>query len=126
MRGSDKRSGSLFSYVDLEARVRRDHPLRAIRHFADGALEALTVGFGELYSSTGRPSIPPDMLLRAMLLQAFYTIRSERRLRERMESDLLFISFCGLSIDDPIWNHWVFSKNRDRFLKADPAAKLLN
>src|SRR5215212_7943105 len=76
MRGSDKRSGSLFSYVDLEARVRRDHPLRAIRHFADGALEALTVGFGELYSSTGRPSIPPEMLLRAMLLQAFYTIRS--------------------------------------------------
>src|SRR5215211_6270884 len=69
MRGSDKRSGSLFSYVDLEARVRRDHPLRAIRHFADGALEALTVGFGELYSSTGRPSIPPEMLLRAMLLQ---------------------------------------------------------
>src|SRR6478672_9287717 len=90
MRGSDKRSGSLFSYVDLETRVRRDHPLRAIRHFADGALEALTVGFGELYSSTGRPSIPPEMLLRAMLLQAFYTIRSERQLLERMEFDLLF------------------------------------
>ena len=90
MRGSDKRSGSLFSYVDLEARVRRDHPLRAIRHFADGALEALTVGFGELYSSTGRPSIPPEMLLRAMLLQAFYTIRSERQLMERMEFDCCF------------------------------------
>src|SRR3954464_5369769 len=80
MRGSDKRSGSLFSYVDLEARVRRDHPLRAIRLFADAALEALTVAFAELYSSTGRPSIPPEMLLRAMLLQAFYTIRSERQL----------------------------------------------
>src|SRR5215212_8476440 len=95
--GSDKRSGSLFSYVDLEARVRRDHPLRAIRHFADGALEALTVGFGELYSNTGRPSIPPEMLLRAMLLQAFYTIRSERQLMERMEFDLLFRWFVGLS-----------------------------
>src|SRR5215210_3152147 len=122
MRGSDKRSGSLFSYVDLEARVRRDHPLRAIRHFADGALEALTVGFGELYSSTGRPSIPPEMLLRAMLLQAFYTIRSERQLMERMEFDLLFRWFVGLSIDDPIWDHSVFSKNRDRLLEGDAAA----
>src|SRR5215217_4863912 len=103
MRGSDKRSGSLFSYVDLEARVRRDHPLRAIRHFADGALEALTVGFGELYSSTGRPSIPPEMLLRAMLLQAFYTIRSERNWVGRRKSDRLFRWFVGLSIDDPIW-----------------------
>jgi transposase len=126
MRGSDKRSGSLFSYVDLEARVRRDHPLRAIRHFADGALEALTVGFGELYSSTGRPSIPPEMLLRAMLLQAFYTIRSERQLMERMEFDLLFRWFVGLSIDDPIWDHSVFSKNRDRLLEGDAAAKFLN
>ena len=124
MRGSDKRSGSLFSYVDLEARVRRDHPLRAIRHFADGALEALTVGFGELYSSTGRPSIPPEMLLRAMLLQAFYTIRSERQLMERMEFDLLFRWFVGLSIDDPIWDHSV--KNRDRLLEGDAAAKFLN
>src|SRR6476661_6074817 len=126
MRGSDKRSGSLFSYVDLEARVRPDHPLRAIRHFADGALEALTVGFGELYSSTGRPSIPPEMLLRAMLLQAFYTIRSERQLMERMEFDLLFRWFVGLSIDDPIWDHSVFSKNRDRLLEGDAAAKFLN
>src|SRR5215210_5737409 len=109
MRGSDKRSGSLFSYVDLEARVRRDHPLRAIRHFADAALGALTVGFGELYSSTGRPSIPPEMLLRAMLLQAFYTIRSERQLMERMEFDLLFRWFVGLSIDDPIWDHSVLT-----------------
>src|SRR4051794_2676925 len=125
MRGSDKRSGSLFSYVDLEARVRRDHPLRAIRHFADGALEALTVGFGELYSSTGRPSIPPEMLLRAMLLQAFYTIRSERQLMERMEFDLLFRWFVGLSIDDPVWDHSVFSKNRDRLLAGDVASRFL-
>jgi transposase len=125
MRGSDKRSGSLFSYVDLEARVRRDHPLRAIRHFADGALEALTVGFGELYSSTGRPSIPPEMLLRAMLLQAFYTIRSERQLMERMEFDLLFRWFVGLGIDDPAWDHSVFSKNRDRLLEGEIAGKFL-
>src|SRR3954452_25632030 len=125
MRGSDKRSGSLFSYVDLEARVRRDHPLRAIRHFADGALEALTVGFGELYSSTGRPSIPPEMLLRAMLLQAFYTIRSERQLMERMEFDLLFRWFVGLRIDDPVWDHSVFSKNRDRLLAGDIAMAFL-
>jgi transposase len=119
MRGSGKRSGSLFSYVDLEARVRRDHPLRAIRQFADAALEALTVAFGELYSNTGRPSIPPEMLLRAMLLQGFYTIRSERQLMERMEFDLLFRWFVGLSIDDPIWDHSVFSKNRDRLLEGD-------
>ena len=90
MRGSDKRSGSLFSYVDLEVRVRRDHPLRAIRQLADAALESLTAAFGELYARTGRPSIPPEMLLRAMLLQAFYTIRSERLLMERLEFDLLF------------------------------------
>jgi transposase len=126
MRGSDKRSGCLFSYVDLEARVRRDHPLRAIRHFADAALEALSVPFAELYSSTGRPSIPPEMLLRAMLLQAFYTIRSERQLMERMEFDLLFRWFVGLSIDDLVWDHSVFSKNRDRLLKGDAAAKFLN
>src|SRR6476659_7707778 len=125
MRGSDKRSGSLFSYVDLEARVRPDHPLRAIRHFADGALEALTVGFGELYSSTGRPSIPPEMLLRAMLLQAFYTIRSERQLMERLEFDLLFRWFVGLSADEPAWDHSTFSKNRDRLLDGEVAAKFL-
>src|SRR3954467_11063436 len=125
MRGSDKRSGSLFSYVDLEARVRRDHPLRAIRHFADAALEALTVAFAELYSSTGRPSIPPEMLLRAMLLQAFYTIRSERQLMERLEFDLLFRWFVGLSIDDPVWDHSVLSKNRDRLLAGDVASRFL-
>ena len=125
MRGSDKRSGSLFSYVDLEARVRRDHPLRAIRHFADGALEALTVGFGELYSSTGRPSIPPEMLLRAMLLQAFYTIRSERQLMERMEFDLLFRWFVGLGVDEAAWDHSSFTKNRDRLLAGEIAGKFL-
>jgi len=114
MRGSDKRSGSLFSYVDLEVRVRRDHPLRAIRQLADAALESLTAAFGELYARTGRPSIPPEMLLRAMLLQAFYTIRSERLLMERLEFDLLFRWFVGLSIDD-----------RDRLLAGDVASRFL-
>jgi transposase len=125
MRGSDKRSGSLFSYVDLEARVRRDHPLRAIRQLADAALDSLTTAFGELYARTGRPSIPPEMLLRAMLLQAFYSIRSERLLMERLEFDLLFRWFVGLSIDDPVWDHSVFSKNRDRLLAGDVASRFL-
>src|SRR3954454_17155831 len=125
MRGSDKRSGSLFSYVDLESRVRRDHPLRAIRELADAALESLTAAFDELYGRTGRPSIPPEMLLRAMLLQAFYTIRSERLLMERLEFDLLFRWFVGLSIDDPVWDHSVFSKNRDRLLAGDVASRFM-
>jgi transposase len=125
MRGSDHRSGSLFSYVDLEARVRRDHPLRTIRQFADAALEALTQDFSRLYSGMGRPSIAPEMLLRAMLLQAFYSIRSERQLMERLEFDLLFRWFVGLGIDDPVWDHSVFSKNRDRLLDGEIAAKFL-
>ena len=100
----------MFSYVDLEDRVRRDHPLRAIRQLADGALGSLTTAFGELYARTGRPSIAPEMLLRAMLLQAFYSIRSERLLMERLEFDLLFRWFVGLSINDPVWDHSVFSR----------------
>ncbi len=125
MRGSDERSGSLFSYVDLEARVRRDHPLRAIREIVNGALEGLTADFGTLYSRLGRPSIAPEKLLRAMLLQAFYGIRSERQLMERMEFDLLFRWFVGLGVDDPAWDHSSFSKNRDRLLEGEIAAKFL-
>ena len=90
MRGTDKRSGELFSYVDLEQRVRADHPLRAIRAVANEALGALSGEFAKLYSGLGRPSIPPEMLLRAMLLQAFYSVLSERQLMERLEFDLLF------------------------------------
>ena len=90
MRGSDKRSGELFSYVNLEDRVRRDHPLRAIRAIASAALDDLWGDFATLYSEMGRPSIAPEMLLRAMLLQAFYSVRSERQLMERLEFDLLF------------------------------------
>lgn len=126
MRGEDARSGSLFSYVDLEARVPPSHPLRAIRQLVNAALAALEKELSALYSPLGRPSIPPQMLLRAMLLQAFYSIRSERQLMERLEFDLLFRWFVGLGIDDVVWDHSVFSKNRDRLLEGDIAAKFLN
>jgi transposase len=125
MRGSDKRSGELFSYVDLERRVRPDHPLRAIRSLTDAALEALSGEFSVLYSGMGRPSIAPEMLLRSMLLQAFYSVRSERQLMERLEFDLLFRWFVGLGVDDPVWDHSTFSKNRDRLLEGEIAAKFL-
>ena len=125
MRGGDERTGALFSYVDLEARVRGDHPLRAIRAIVNAALAALAGEFAALYSPIGRPSIPPEKLLRTMLLQAFYSIRSERQLMERLEYDLLFRWFAGLGVDDPAWDHSVFSKNRDRLLDGDIAAKFL-
>src|SRR3981081_3189447 len=125
MRGSNQRSGELFSYVDLEKGVRLDHPLRAIRVLTDSALAALSRDFAVLYSGLGRPSIAPEMLLRAMLLQAFYSVRSERQLMERLEFDLLFRWFVGLGIDDPVWDHSVFSKNRDRLLEGEIAAKFL-
>jgi len=125
MRGSDERSGDLFSYVDLEKRVRSDHPLRTIRSLTDRALEMLSGDFAALYSGTGRPSIPPEKLLRAMLLQAFYSVRSERQLMERLEFDLLFKWFVGLGIDDGVWDHSTFSKNRDRLLDGEIAAKFL-
>jgi len=125
MRGADDRTGELFSYVDLEARVRADHPLRAIRAIVNEALSALEREFAALYSPIGRPSIPPEKLLRAMLLQAFYSIRSERLLTERLEYDLLFRWFVGLGVDDAAWDHSVFSKNRDRLLEGDIAAKFL-
>ena len=125
MRGTDKRLGELFSYVDLEKRVRQDHPLRPIREMANAALASLSDDFAGLYSGMGRPSIAPEMLLRAMLLQAFYSIRSERQLMERLEFDLLFRWFVGLGIDAPVWDHSTFSKNRDRLLEGDIAAKFL-
>ena len=125
MRGVDQRTGELFSYVDLEVRVRTDHPLRPIRAIVNEALSALEQEFAPLYARIGRPSIPPEMLLRAMLLQAFYSIRSERQLMERLEFDLLFRWFVGLGVDDPAWDHSTFSKNRDRLLAGDIAAKFL-
>lgn len=125
MRGADSRSGELFSYVDLEKRVPASHPLRVIREIVNTALGSLSEGFSELYSGMGRPSISPEMLLRAMLLQAFYTVRSERQLMERIEFDLLFRWFVGLGIDEPVWDHSTFSKNRERLLAGDVAAKFL-
>ena len=108
MRGEDQRTGSLFSYVDLEARVEKDHPLRSIRLLVNEALAALAGEFSALYAPIGRPSIPAEKLLRAMLLQAFYSIRSERQLMERLDFDLLFRWFVGLGIDDAVWDHSVF------------------
>jgi transposase len=125
VRGDDNRTGKLFSYVDLETRVRRDHPLRAIRMMVNEALLELEREFVGLYAPTGRPSIAPEKLLRAMLLQAFYSIRSERLLMERLEYDLLFRWFVGIGVDDAVWDHSVFSKNRDRLLEGDIAAKFL-
>src|SRR5215217_534993 len=126
MRGLDERTGALFSYVDLDARVRKDHPLRTIRAVVNEALGAMEREIASLYSGTGRPSIAPERLLRAMLLQAFYSIRSERQLMERIEFDLLFRWFVGLGIDDPVWDHSTFSKNRDRLLEGAVAARFLS
>jgi transposase len=125
MRGYDDRSGSLFSYIDLEKRIRQDHPLRTIRKLADDALAAMDRAFADLYAALGRPSIPPERLLRAILLQAFYSIRSERQLMERLDYDLLFRWFVGLGVDDPVWDPSSFSKNRDRLLEGDIAARFL-
>ena len=125
MRGSDENAGSLFSYVDLEKRVRPDHPLRVIREIANAALKALSADFDALYSPFGRESIPPERLVRALLLQAFYSIRSERQLVERIDYDLLFRWFVGLGIDDAVWDATTFTKNRDRLLEGEVAARFL-
>ena len=123
MRGEDGESGALFSYVSCEARVPADHPLRPIRAIVDEALEVLSPAFERLYSKTGRPSIPPEKLLRALLLQAFYSVRSERQLMEQLDYNLLFRWFVGLAMDAPIWDVTVFTKNRDRFLEGEVAAQ---
>ena len=125
MRGSDERTGSVFSYVGIEERLRPDHPLRAIRALTDETLAAMEPDLAALYSGIGRPSIAPQMLLRAMLLQAFYSVRSERQLMERMEFDLLFRWFVGLGADEPVWDASTFSKNRNRLLDGDVAARFL-
>ena len=122
MRGADDQPGSMFSYVSLEDRVPLDHPLRAIRRITDRALERLSPRFGTLYVKFGRPSIPPERLLRALLLQALYTIRSERQLMEQIDYNLLFRWFVGLGMDDAVWAPTTFTKNRDRLLDGDIAA----
>jgi transposase len=123
MRGEDRRSEGFFSYVRLETRIQADHPLRPVREITDEALRTLSPAFSRLYSREGRPSIPPERLLRALLLQAFYTVRSERQLMEQLDYNLLFRWFVGLSADDPVWDATVFCKNRDRLLDGDIAAK---
>lgn len=125
MRGRDDRGEGLFSYVRLEERVPKDHPLRAIKALADEALTGLNARFDELYSSMGRRSIPPEMLLRATLLQAFFSVRSERMLMEQIDYNLLFRWFVGLPMDAEVWHATVFTHNRDRLLEAQVARDFL-
>jgi transposase len=125
MRGADEQTAALFSYVSCEARVPGDHPLRPIRSIVDEALEVLSAEFDRLYAKDGRPSNAPEKLLRALLLQAFYSIRSERQLMEQLDYNLLFRWFVGLAMDAPVWDPTVFTKNRDRLLDGEVAAKFL-
>lgn len=125
MRGSDIQQQKLFSYVSPEARVPQSHPLRPILSMADKALKELSPVFSELYSVVGRPSIPPEKLLRSLLLQIFYSIRSERMLVEQLDYNLLFRWFVGLSMDEAIWDHSVYAKNRDRIIQTDIAVMFL-
>jgi len=125
MRGSDERSGELFSYVDIEDRVPAGHPLRLIRRIVNEVLAALDGEFTKLYADSGRPSIAPERLLRALLLQVFYTIRSERQLMEQLHYNFLYRWFVGLGVDDPVWVPTVFTKNRERLLQAEVAHKFL-
>jgi transposase len=119
MRGEINPQPEMFSYVDLESRIPAKHPIRTIRRIVDEALIDLEPAFDEMYSDKGRPSIPPEQLMRAMLLQILFTIRSERMLMERVNYDLLFRWFVGLELDQAVWNHSVFSKNRDRLMGYD-------
>jgi transposase len=122
MRGDDQQTGHLFSYLSPEQRVPADHPLRAVRRMTDEALRSLTPALGRLYSETGRPSIPPEQLLRALLIQVLYSVRSERLLMEQLQYNLLFRWFVGLSMDATVWHPTTFTKNRDRLLEGAIAA----
>src|ERR1700746_3808713 len=119
MRGADNEQSSMFSYISAERRVPKDHPLRAIRAMADAALRELDERFAGMYAAMGRPSIAPERLLRALLLQVLYTVRSERLLMEQLDYNFLFRWFGGLSIDEPGWDVTVFAKNRDRCVKGE-------
>ena len=125
MRGTDEASESLFSYVDLEERIPAGHPLHKIRQIVNDALTSLDAEFDALYTDFGRPSIAPERLIRASLLQILFSIRSERQLMEQMDYNLLFRWFVGLGIDDPVWVPTVFSKNRDRLLTTDMSRKVM-
>jgi transposase len=125
MRGQDKQQADMFSYLSPEARVRKDHPLRAIRTMADQALENMSRRFDRMYAKTGRPSIPPEKLLRAQLIQMLYSVRSERLLMEEIGYSVLFRWFVGMNLDEPVWDVTVFTKNRDRLLDGDVAREFL-
>ena len=121
MRGDDQQQSGMFSYVTLEDRVPADHPLRCIRKTVDEILRGMAQEFDAMYAKTGRPSVPPERLLRAVLLQIYYSVRSERLLMEQLAYNLLFRWFVGLEMDEPVWNHAVFSKNRERLLNQEIA-----
>ena len=121
MRGNDDQQMDVFSYISPEERVPQDHPLRPLRAMTDEALRELQPRFNKLYAKTGRPSIAPEKLLRALLLQALYSVRSERLLMEQLDYNLLFRWFVGLNMDDAIWDVTVFTKNRERLLDGDIA-----
>ena len=125
MRGTDQQQGHVFSYISPEQRVRKDHPLRPIRTMVDNILKQLSPQFQKMYAKVGRPSIPPEQLLRAQLLQMLYSVRSERLLMEEMDYNILFRWFVGLNLDDPVWDATVFTKNRDRLLEAEVAKEFL-
>ncbi len=125
MRGDDRQQGAMFSYISPEARVPQDHPLRAIRALVDEVLGELSPRFETLYARVGRPSIPPEKLLRAQLLQVLYTVRSERQLMEQLDYNLLFRWFVGVNLDDRVWDPTVFTKNRQRLLDGEVAMAFL-
>jgi transposase len=125
MRGQDRQQSSMFSYLSPEQRVRKDHPLRAIRAMADQALSSMSERFDAMYAQTGRPSIPPEKLLRAQLIQMLYSVRSERLLMEEIDYSVLFRWFVGMNLDEPVWDVTVFTKNRDRLLDGDVAREFL-
>ena len=126
VRGIEDKQNTLFSYVSQEDRIPEHHPMRKLRELIDPILEKLSPAFEKMYAEVGRPSIPPEYLLRASLVQILYSIRSERLLMEELDYNLLFRWFVGLSMDDAVWDHSVFSKNRDRLLEADIAKQLLH
>ena len=125
MRGHDDQQEGMFSYISLEKRVPEDHPLRRVRRMTDAALQSMSLLFAKLYSPMGRPSIAPERLLRALLLQAFYSVRSERLLMEQLDYNILFRWFVGLNLDDAVWVPTVFTKNRDRLLEGEVAKEFL-
>src|SRR6201988_1693052 len=125
MRGTDQQQSHIFSYLSPEERVRKDHPLRAVRSMVDEVLQQLSPRFDAMYAKVGRPSIAPEQRLRAQLLQMLYSVRSERLLMEEIDYSMLFRWFIGLNLDDEVWDATVFTKNRDRLLEADVAKEFL-